>query len=178
MLSIDALSAIKGAGVGAKLARTIISGDHWLDELTRAAEGIMARKSKSIMVGHAQDGNARGGRPPGGDPRGRHPQGPQNFAVAYLNVLIDDADQEELIAALGRIAHVRGGPKLAEKVELNATSLYRTLCRRGNPELKSVATLLKAMGIRLTLQPLIEGNRIQLLRARRQMKLDEEAACH
>jgi probable addiction module antidote protein len=178
MLSIDALSAIKGAGVGAKLARTIISGDHWLDELTRAPEGIMARKSKSIMVGHAQDGNARGGRPPGGDPRGRHPQGPQNFAVAYLNVLIDDADQEELIAALGRIAHVRGGPKLAEKVELNATSLYRTLCRRGNPELKSVATLLKAMGIRLTLQPLIEGNRIQLLRARRQMKLDEEGACH
>jgi probable addiction module antidote protein len=183
MLSIDVLSAIKGAGVGAKLARTIISGDHWLDELTRAAEGIMARKSKSIMVGHAQDGHARGGRPPGGDPRGghprgRHPQGPQNFAVAYLNVLIDDADQEELIAALGRIAHVRGGPKLAEKVELNATSLYRTLCRRGNPELKSVATLLKAMGIRLTLQPLIEGNRIQLLRARRQMKLDEEAACH
>jgi probable addiction module antidote protein len=173
MLSIDALSAIKGAGVGAKLARTIISGDHWLDELTRAAEGIMARKSKSIMVGHAQDGHARGGHP-----RGCHPQGPQNFAVAYLNVLIDDADQEELIAALGRIAHVRGGPKLAEKVELNATSLYRTLCRRGNPELKSVATLLKAMGIRLTLQPLIEGNRIQLLRARRQMKLDEEAACH
>jgi probable addiction module antidote protein len=173
MPSIGALSAIKGAGVGAKLARTIISGDHRLDESARAPEGSMGRKSKSIMVGHAPDGNARGGHP-----RGGHPQGPRNLAVAYLNVLIDDADQEELIAALGRIAHVRGGPKLAEKVELNATSLYRTLCRRGNPELKSVATLLKAMGIRLTLQPLIKGNRIQLLRARRQMKLDEEGACH
>lgn len=138
----------------------------------------MARKSKSIMIGAAQDGNARGAHARGGQPRGGGPQGPRNFAVAYLNVLIDDADQEELIAALGRIAHVRGGPKLAEKVELNATSLYRTLCRRGNPELKSVATLLKAMGIRLTLQPLIEGNRMQLLRARRQMKLDEEGACH
>jgi probable addiction module antidote protein len=163
MPSIGVLLAIKGAGVGAKLACTIISGDHWLDELAREPEGIMARKAKNSMVGHA---------------RGGHPQGPRNFAVAYLNVLIDDADQEELIAALGRIARVRGGPKLAEKVELNATSLYRTLCRRGNPELKSVATLLKAMGIRLTLQPLIEGNRIQLLRARRQMKLDEEGACH
>jgi probable addiction module antidote protein len=173
MPSIGALSAIKGAGVGAKLARTIIPGDQWLDELARAPEGSMARKSKSIMIGHAQDANARGA-----DARGGDPQGPRNFAVAYLNVLIDDADQEELIAALGRIAHVRGGRKLAEKVELNATSLYRTLCRRGNPELKSVATLLKAMGIRLTLQPLIEGNRIQLLRARRQMKLDEEGACH
>ena len=105
----------------------------------------------------------------------------QNFAVAYLNVLIDDADEEELAAALGRLARASGGPKLVEKVELSAPSFYRTLCRRGNPELKSVAALLKAMGIRLALQPLGDANRcagrpIQHLRARRQMKLEEEAA--
>jgi probable addiction module antidote protein len=123
----------------------------------------MARKAKCITVGDAGQGRTRS---------------PRNVAVAYLNVLIDDADQEELTAALGRIARVSGGPKLAEKVELNATSLYRTLCRRGNPELKSVATLLKAMGMRLTLQPLTERPPLQLLRARRQLKLDEEAACH
>src|SRR5579871_3706993 len=76
------------------------------------------------------------------------------LAVAYLNVLVDDGGEEELTAALGRIARVSGGPKLVEKVELNAPSFYRTLSRRGNPELKSVATLLKAMGIRLALQPL------------------------
>jgi probable addiction module antidote protein len=102
---------------------------------------------------------------------------PRNFAVAYLNVLIDDADEEELTAALGRIARVSGGPKLVEKVELNAPSFYRTLCRRGNPELKSVATLLKAMGIRLALQPLGEDRSNQLLRPRRQTRLDEEEAC-
>src|SRR5579872_6859282 len=78
----------------------------------------------------------------------------RDFAVAYLNVLIDDAGEEELTAALGRIARVSGGPRLVEKVELNAPSFYRTLSRRGNPELKSVATLLRAMGIRLALQPL------------------------
>lgn len=85
----------------------------------------------------------------------------RNFAVAYLNVLIDDADEEELTAALGRIARASGGPKLVEKVELNAPSFYRTLCRRGNPELKSVAALLKAMGIRLALQPLGERKSMQ-----------------
>jgi len=120
----------------------------------------------------------------------------QNFAVAYLNVLIDDADEEELTAALGRLARASGGPKLVEKVELSAPSFYRTLCRRGNPELKSVAALLKAMGIRLALQPLGDAKRyaghryaahrdagrryaahpIQHLRERRQMKLEEEAA--
>ena len=123
---------------------------------------------------------------------------PHNFAVAYLNVLIDDADEEELTAALGRLARASGGPKLVEKVELSAPSFYRTLCRRGNPELKSVAALLKAMGIRLALQPLSASNRrrhaadryaghgdavrrgagqpIQHLRARRQMDLEEDAA--
>lgn len=75
------------------------------------------------------------------------------FAVAYLNAMLDDGGPEELAAALGRIAQASGGPKLAEKVELSADSLYRTLCRRGNPELRSTAALLKAMGMRLVLQP-------------------------
>jgi probable addiction module antidote protein len=113
---------------------------------------------------------------------------PHDFAVAYLNVLIDDADEEELAAALGRLARASGGPKLVEKVELSAPSFYRTLCRRGNPELKSVAALLKAMGIRLALQPLSDANRrrhvadryagrpIQHPRARRRMDIEEEAA--
>ncbi|HZT04669.1 MAG TPA: addiction module antidote protein [Steroidobacteraceae bacterium] len=74
------------------------------------------------------------------------------FAVAYLNAMLEDAAPEELTAALGRIARAAGGPKLAEKVELSADSLYRTLCRRGNPELRSATVLLKAMGMRLVLE--------------------------
>ena len=105
-----------------------------------------------------------------------------NFAVAYLNVLVDDADQEELTAALGRIARSSGGPRLAEKVELNAPSLYRTLSRRGNPELRSVAALLKAMGIRLALQPLRDDKPMPQTGARRHprpdyARLDEEESC-
>ncbi|HEY7886664.1 MAG TPA: addiction module antidote protein [Steroidobacteraceae bacterium] len=74
------------------------------------------------------------------------------FALAYLNAMLEDAAPEELAAALGRIARAAGGAKLAEKVELSAASLYRTLCRRGNPELRSATALLKAMGMRLVLQ--------------------------
>ena len=80
------------------------------------------------------------------------PQARYEFAVAYLNAMLEDAGPEELAAALGRMARVSGGPKLAEKVELSADSLYRTLCRRGNPELRSATALLKAMGMRLVLQ--------------------------
>ena len=75
------------------------------------------------------------------------------FAVAYLNAMLEDGGPEELAAVLERIAQASGGAKLAEKVELSAASLYRTLCRRGNPELRSTTALLKAMGMRLVLQP-------------------------
>ena len=141
----------------------------------------MTRKAKAMT------GRPLGGAGPGRDRNAVEeiPRSPQrgdvghhcrNFAVAYLNVLIDDADQEELIAALGRIARLSGGERLVEKVELNAPALYRTLCRRGNPELKSVATLLKAMGIRMALQPLGEETPNQLPRARRFTRPDEEGA--
>ena len=80
------------------------------------------------------------------------PQARYEFAIAYLNAMLQDAGPEELAAALGRIARASGGPKLAEKVELSADSLYRTLCRRGNPELRSAIVLLKAMGMRLVLE--------------------------
>jgi probable addiction module antidote protein len=83
---------------------------------------------------------------------GMSPQSRHAFAVAYLNAMLEDADPEELAAALSRIAQASGGSKLAEKVELSAGSLYRTLCRRGNPELRSATALLRAMGLRLVLE--------------------------
>jgi probable addiction module antidote protein len=142
----------------------------------------MTRKAKA-MVGRPLDGVGPQPESGGGNPEkrrwrdtGQPAHQCRNFAVAYLNVLIDDADQEELIAALGRIARLSGGEKLVEKVELNAPALYRTLCRRGNPELKSVATLLKAMGIRMALQPLGEDTPNQHPRARRFTRPDEEGA--
>jgi probable addiction module antidote protein len=77
------------------------------------------------------------------------------FAAEYLNAVLEDGDQRELLLALRRMAKAFGGvPKLAQETELNATSLYRTLSPRGNPELKSLKALLKAMGMRLAVQPL------------------------
>jgi probable addiction module antidote protein len=137
--------------------------------MTSKEHGSIVDTSEGIMTRRAKGGT---GRPAEGGGSGN----PGDLAVAYLNVLIDDADQEELTAALGRIARVSGGPKLVEQVELNAPSLYRTLCRRGNPELRCVAALLKAMGIRLALQPVAGRKSVQLLRARRAMRLDEERA--
>ena len=77
------------------------------------------------------------------------------FAAEYLNAVLEDGDQEEVLVALRRIAHAFGGvPKLAASAKLNATALYRTLSPRGNPALRSMAALLRAMGLRLAVQPI------------------------
>ena len=78
-----------------------------------------------------------------------------HFAAEYLNTVLEEGDQQELMTALRYMAKAFGGvSRLAEQAELNATTLYRTLSPRGNPELKSLRALLKAMGMRLAVQPL------------------------
>ena len=81
----------------------------------------------------------------------RNPQ----FAAEYLNAVLEDGDQDELMVALRRVATAFGGVgQVAEAADLNATTLYRTLSRRGTPELKSLTAILKAMGLRIAVQPL------------------------
>jgi DNA-binding phage protein len=46
---------------------------------------------------------------------------------------------------------------VAENAQLKATTLYRTLSPKGNPELRSMRALLKAMGMRLSVQPIRKG---------------------
>jgi probable addiction module antidote protein len=77
------------------------------------------------------------------------------YAAEYLSVILEDGDQQELMLALRRIAQAFGGvSQLAERAELNANTLYRTLSPKGNPELKSLTSLLKAMGMRLAVRPI------------------------
>ncbi|MCL1962067.1 MAG: putative addiction module antidote protein [Desulfovibrionaceae bacterium] len=77
------------------------------------------------------------------------------YAAEYLNAVLEDGDQQELMTTLRYIAQAFGGvSQLAERAELNANTLYRTLSPKGNPELKSLTSLLKAMGMRLAVRPI------------------------
>jgi len=79
------------------------------------------------------------------------------FAAEYLNAVLADGDQEELMVALRYMADAFGGvPGLAARARLNATTLYRTLSKKGNPELKTISALLGAMGMRLAVQPITD----------------------
>ena len=77
------------------------------------------------------------------------------FGAEYLNAVLEDGDQEELMLALRRVAQAFGGvPQIAKQTNLHVKTLYRTLSQKGNPELKSLTSILKAIGMRITVQPL------------------------
>ena len=77
------------------------------------------------------------------------------FAAAYLNAVLDEGDRGEIMTALRYLTEAFGGvPAIAEKARLNTTTLYRTLSPKGNPELRSLTAILKAMGMRLAVQPI------------------------
>lgn len=75
------------------------------------------------------------------------------YAAAYLNAVLEDGDEAELLVALNRLAKAFGGiTTVAEQVDLNGTSLYRTLSRNGNPELKTLVKVLRVMHLRLAVR--------------------------
>jgi DNA-binding phage protein len=52
------------------------------------------------------------------------------FAAEYLNSILEDGDQEELMLVLRRMSKAFGGvQKLAGQAKLNANTLYRTLSK-------------------------------------------------
>ena len=76
------------------------------------------------------------------------------FAAEYLNQLLQDGEPADLLVALRQMAQARGGVRaIAKETELNANQLYRTLSLQGNPELRSLSAVLKALGLRLAVQP-------------------------
>lgn len=76
-------------------------------------------------------------------------------ALDVINSVLEDGDQTELLTVLRQLAKASGGVQaVAEQAQRNPTQLYRTLSPKGNPALSSLIAILKAMGLRLSVQPI------------------------
>lgn len=74
-------------------------------------------------------------------------------AAAYLNAAIEEGDRAVFLLALRNVAEAHGGmAAIARKANLSRESLYRMLSGKGNPEIKSLYTLLHAIGLRLAVE--------------------------
>ena len=72
--------------------------------------------------------------------------------AAYLNAALEDGEPVVLLEALRNVAQAMGGiGTLAKAAGMSRESLYRTLSRRGNPKIDTVMALLRAMGLKLSI---------------------------
>lgn len=71
-------------------------------------------------------------------------------AAGYLEAALEDGNEEVFLMALRDVAEARGGlSRISKKVKMNRAHLYKILSKRGNPEVRTLASLLKAFGLRL-----------------------------
>lgn len=77
------------------------------------------------------------------------------FASEYLKAAMEDDDEPQvLLIALRRIAKARGGiAEVARRAGVKRESLHRALAERGNPRLSTLHAVAKAVGLRLTVEP-------------------------
>ena len=80
-------------------------------------------------------------------------QSDASHAAALLEAALETADAGDFMAALRLIADARGGvTQIAEDTGLNRETLYRTLSKKGNPQLSSLLPILRATGLRLSIE--------------------------
>ena len=70
--------------------------------------------------------------------------------AAYLDAVLEDGDPDLLKLALGHIARAKGMTEIARAAGLGRANLYKALSPAGNPEFATVAAVLKALGLRLS----------------------------
>ncbi len=71
-------------------------------------------------------------------------------AALYLDAVLADGDAGEIADALGIVARSQGMAAIADESGLSRETLYRTLSEAGNPRLATLISVLRAMGLRLS----------------------------
>ena len=76
------------------------------------------------------------------------------MVAEYLNEILENGNENDLIIAIGNIAKAIGMTKIAEKSGLSRPSLYKALSDGANPQFSTIAKVLKAVGGQITVNPI------------------------
>lgn len=68
----------------------------------------------------------------------------------FLDAVLADGDAQEIADAIGVVARSQGMAAIAEESGLSRETLYRTLSDVGNPRLATLLSVMRAMGLRLS----------------------------
>ena len=77
------------------------------------------------------------------------------FAAVYLEESLEAGDMSAFALALRYVAQAKEGgiSEIAKNAELDRTQLYRTLSKKGNPQLSTLTKVLHSLGLRIAIMP-------------------------
>ncbi len=73
--------------------------------------------------------------------------------AAYLNAAMEDENPDMVLLALADVAKARGMTQVAKDAGLGRESLYKALAPGAHPRHETIAAVMKAVGVRLTVVP-------------------------
>lgn len=71
----------------------------------------------------------------------------------YLTSVLEDEDQEELLAAIGHVARAKGMTDIARKSGVGCEGLYKALRPGAQPRFSTLVKVLRALGVHLQAVP-------------------------
>lgn len=72
----------------------------------------------------------------------------------YLNAVLEDGNESEIIVAIGNIAKAIGMTKIAEETGMSRPSLYKALSEGAKPQFTTIMKVLKAIGGQIQVSPI------------------------
>jgi len=72
----------------------------------------------------------------------------------YLNAVLAEGDDAEVIAAIGHIAKSIGMSKIAQETGLSRPSLYKALSDGSKPQFDTIMKVLRAIGGQIQINPI------------------------
>lgn len=77
----------------------------------------------------------------------------EEVIAEYLTAAAEDENPDVLLAALSEVAKARGMTQVAAAAGLGRESLYKALAPGAHPRFETIAAVLRALKVRLSLTP-------------------------
>ena len=78
----------------------------------------------------------------------------EEMIATYLNTVLEEGDEDDLVVAIGHVAKAIGMGKIAQQTGMSRTSLYKAFAEGANPQFQTVLKVLKSLGSEIKVSPI------------------------
>ncbi len=78
----------------------------------------------------------------------------KEMIAEYLNSVLEEGDNDDVIVAIGHVAKAIGMTKIAEETGMSRPSLYKAFSDGAKPQFSTVMKVLKAVGGQIRVNPI------------------------